>query len=57
MFNKLFAEIDSICDAFDYGFLEALAYIQMHINEYELDVRSELAVFMGEGAKFFAEVE
>ena len=57
MFNKLFDEVDSIRDAFGYGFLEALGYIQCHLNEYDADIRSELALFMGEGAKFFAEVE
>jgi hypothetical protein len=58
MFTKLFAEIDTIRDAFpEYGFLEALGYIQCHLAEFDSDVRAELAVFMGEGAKFFAEVE
>ena len=58
MFTKLFAEIDTIREAFpEYGFLEALGYIVCHVAEYDADVRAELAVFMGEGEKFFAEVE
>jgi hypothetical protein len=58
MFTKLFDEVDAIRDAFPgYGFLEALGYIQVHIEEFDADVRAELAVFMGEGSKFFAEVE
>jgi hypothetical protein len=58
MFTKLFAEVDAIRDAFpEYGFLEALGFIQCHLDEFDSDVRAELAVFMGEGAQFFAEVE
>jgi hypothetical protein len=58
MFTKLFAEIDTIREAFpEYGFLEALGYIAAHVAEYDADVRAELAVFMGEGEKFFAEAE
>jgi hypothetical protein len=58
MFTKLFAEIDTIRDAFpEYGFLEALSFIAAHVTEFDSDVRAELAVFMGLGAEFFAEVE
>jgi hypothetical protein len=58
MFNKLFNEVDAIRDAFpEYGFLEALGFIQCHLEEFDPEIRAELAVFMGEGAKFFAEVE
>lgn len=56
MFQNLFSEIDTLRDAFGYGFLEALAYLQYHKDELDGKVRSELALFMGVGSEFFAEV-
>lgn len=57
MFKNLLAEAKSIQDAWGYGLLEAIMYIEEMEDEYPSEVRKELKQFMRDGARMFATKE
>jgi hypothetical protein len=54
MFTNLLNEAKVIQDAWGYGLLEAIMYIEEMQDEYPSVVQSELREFMRQGAKMFA---
>lgn len=57
MFDNLFDEIETLETLWNYTFLEALAWIGDHLEEYDLPVCIEYREFMRAGATMFAPVE
>jgi hypothetical protein len=54
-YNELFAEIESIQDAYQWGFLEALSFIARHKSEYGNTIQTQLDQFVRAGQEFFGE--
>ena len=54
VYNNLMAEAKYIQDAWGYGLLEAIMYIDEMEEQYPSEIRRELKEFKRQGAKMFA---
>ena len=57
MFKNLMNEVEAVRQARpEYGILEAIMFINEYKDEYDTDVRTELRIFMSQGARMMATV-
>lgn len=59
MFTHLLSEVERLREAYGFGILEAMQFIQTHIDEYSSspDLVMEFELFMAHGKEMFSPVE
>lgn len=59
MFTRLLKEVERLREVYGFGILEAIQFIQTHINEYSSspDLVMEYELFMAHGKEMFSPVE
>jgi len=56
-YKELFAEIESVQDAYQWDFLNALQFVARHTDQYGSVIKSQVEQFFREGYEFFGEPE